>query len=238
MAGPLDGISAAGRIQSGADIPIVYLTCYSQDLQFQQAKITAPYGYLVKPVGERELATSLEMALYRHALDRRLRESEENFRHSLDESPLGVRIVTAKGETIYTNRALLDFYGYKSIAELNLTPLKKRYTPKSYNEYKTRKKTRSKGRMGPSEYEVSIIRKNGEIRHLQVFRKAVLWNGEKRFQALYLDISESKHWLETARRFEKTILGRKNAFKPAKFFRGRVDRASDPLARGTRGFVP
>ncbi len=63
--------------------------------------------------------------------------------------------------------------------------------------------------MGPSEYEVSIIRKNGEIRHLQVFRKAVLWNGEKRFQALYLDISESKHWLETARRFEKTILGQK-----------------------------
>ena len=50
-----------------------------------------------------------------------LRASEDNFRRSLDESPLGVRIVTTKGETLYANRAILDFYGYDSIEELKTT---------------------------------------------------------------------------------------------------------------------
>jgi signal transduction histidine kinase len=85
LAGEMDGITAAGRIQSAADIPIVYLTGYSQDLLLQQAKVTAPYGYLVKPVSERELAATLEMALYRHTLDRRLRESEEEIRRKAKE---------------------------------------------------------------------------------------------------------------------------------------------------------
>jgi len=85
LAGAMDGITAAGRIQSTADIPIVYLTGYSQDLLLQQAKVTAPYGYLVKPVSERELAATLEMGLYRHTLDRRLRESEEEIRRKAKE---------------------------------------------------------------------------------------------------------------------------------------------------------
>jgi len=85
LAGAMDGITAAGRIQSAADIPIVYLTGYSQDLLLQQAKVTAPYGYLVKPVGERDLAATLEMALYRHTLDRQLRESEKEVRRKAKE---------------------------------------------------------------------------------------------------------------------------------------------------------
>ncbi|MCX6553674.1 MAG: ATP-binding protein, partial [Candidatus Aminicenantes bacterium] len=136
-------------------------------------------------------------------------KTEENFRRSMDESPLGVRIVTAAGETIYANRVLLDFYGYKSVAELNQIPLRERYTTKSYGEYKKRRKIRESGKFGPSEYEISIVRKNGEVRDLQVYRKAILWNGEKQFQALYRDISESKHWLEKFKEFEKTIQGQK-----------------------------
>jgi len=85
LAGAINGIIAAGRIQSVADIPIVYLTGYSQDLLLQQAKVTAPYGFLVKPVGERELAATLEMALYRHTIDRRLKESEEEIRQKAKE---------------------------------------------------------------------------------------------------------------------------------------------------------
>ena len=76
----------------------------------------------------------------RKQMENALRKSEENFRHSLDDSPLGVRISTIEGETIYANRAVLDIYGYDSIEELNKTPLKKRYTPESYAEFQTRKK--------------------------------------------------------------------------------------------------
>jgi len=64
----------------------------------------------------------------RKQLEEDLRLSEENFRRSLENSPLGVRIVTIEGETIYANREILDIYGYDSIEELKRTPLKNRYT--------------------------------------------------------------------------------------------------------------
>jgi PAS domain S-box-containing protein len=121
-----------------------------------------------------------------------LRKSEENFRRSLDDSPLGVRIVTMEGETIYANRAILDIYGYDSIEELKTTPLKERYTPGSYAAFQTRKEKRLLREYDPFEYEVSIVRKNGEVRDLQVFRKEILWNGERQFQTIYQDITERK----------------------------------------------
>jgi PAS domain S-box-containing protein len=121
-----------------------------------------------------------------------LRKSEENFRHSLEDSPLGICVVTAKGETIYANKVILDIYGCANIEEMNKIPLKERYTPQSYAELQIRKKTREDGDSGPSEYEINIVRKNGEIRHLQVLRKDVLWNGIKKFQVIYQDITDRK----------------------------------------------
>ncbi|MEK7374962.1 MAG: PAS domain S-box protein, partial [Thermodesulfobacteriota bacterium] len=131
-----------------------------------------------------------------------LRRSEENFQRSLDDSPLGVRIVTSDGETIYANRAILDIYGYESIDELKTTPLRKRYTPESFAEFQIRWEKRKRGDYGPSEYEISIVRKDGEVRRLQVFRKEILWNGESQFQVIYDDITARKRAEEALRASE------------------------------------
>jgi PAS domain S-box-containing protein len=121
-----------------------------------------------------------------------LRQAEENFRRSMDESPLGIRIVSAKGETLYANQAILDLYGYKDIEELRSTPVKNRYTPESYAEYQSRKKKRMNGEDYSPEYEINILRKTGEIRCLRIFRKEVIWNGQTQFQAICQDITEQK----------------------------------------------
>ena len=121
-----------------------------------------------------------------------MKKSEENFRRSLDDSPLGVRIVSAEGETIYVNKAALDIYGYDRIEEMKRIPVKERYTPQSYAEYKIRKKKREQGELAPSEYEISVVRKNGEVRHLRAFRKEILWNGVKKAQIIYQDITAHK----------------------------------------------
>ena len=121
-----------------------------------------------------------------------LRRAEDNFRRTLDDSPFGVRIVTAEGETIYANRAILDIYGYDSIEEIRTTPIKNRYTPESYAEFQIRYDKRRQGEESPSEYEISIVKKNGEVRRLQVFRKEVLWNDERQYQVLYRDITDHK----------------------------------------------
>ena len=75
LAGELNGIDTAEIVRSFSDVPVVFLTGYSQEHRIQQAKFTAPAAYLIKPVQAPELHANIEMALYRHALDRRLKES-------------------------------------------------------------------------------------------------------------------------------------------------------------------
>ena len=123
--------------------------------------------------------------------DEMLKKSEENFRHSLDNSPLGIRIVSAEGKTLYANQEVLKIYGFDSVEEFSNIPHKKRYTPECYAEHIKREERRRRGEIIPY-YQLSIIRKDGEVRYLEVFRKQVLWNGEVLFQALYSDITERK----------------------------------------------
>ena len=156
---------------------------------------------LIRRKGKWQLMESTEHKQARESLLR----AEENFRRSLDDSPLGIRIVSADGKTLYANRAMMDIYGYDSIEELLATPIKKRYAPKSYAEHQIRKTKRQRGEYVPSEYEISIVRKNGEICHLEVFRKEVLWNSETQYQVLYHDITERKRAEETLKKNIKLL---------------------------------
>ena len=76
LKGDMDGIVAAEQIRDRFNIPIVYLTAYTDSDTVQRAKITEPFGYITKPFEERELHTNIEMALYKHKMDKALRESE------------------------------------------------------------------------------------------------------------------------------------------------------------------
>jgi len=130
---------------------------------------------------------------------------KDNFRHSLDDSPLGVRIATIEGNTLYANNTLLNFYGYDSLGELQKTPLKNRYTPESYVQAQKRKRQREHGDLSATGYEISIVRKDGEIRHLQVFRKEVLWDGVRQFQVICNDITGRKQAEEEIIKSKKLV---------------------------------
>jgi PAS domain S-box-containing protein len=165
----------------------------------------------------------------RKQIEESLQKSEENFRHSLDDSPLGVRISTVEGETIYANKAVLDMYGYDSIEELKKIPIQDRYTPESYTQFLIRKQKRLLGELGPSEYEISIVRKNGEIRHLHVFRKEIFWSGKKQSQVIYEDISLRRQAEEKI----TTILGNlRKSIRTTIQVLGTASEARDPYTAG------
>ncbi|MDG4597072.1 MAG: response regulator [Candidatus Contendobacter sp.] len=76
LEGDMDGITAATQIQECLDVPVVYLTAYSDDHTLARAKVTGPFAYLIKPFEEADLRSTLEMALYRHGMERKLKESK------------------------------------------------------------------------------------------------------------------------------------------------------------------
>ena len=142
--------------------------------------------------GRKYLIESFVDITERKKAEEGLRVSEENFRRSLEESPLGVRVVSAEGETLYVNRTTLDIFGCDSIEEWQTTPTVKRYTEQSYAEFKVRRKKRRLDKDASPEYEIDIVRKDGEVRHLYVWRTRVLWNGKEHYQLRYSDITDSK----------------------------------------------
>ncbi|MFN2168660.1 MAG: ATP-binding protein, partial [Anaerolineae bacterium] len=77
LKGPMDGVEAAAEIRGRFDIPVVYLTAYADANTLQRAKVTEPYGYILKPFEERELHTAIEIGLYKHRMERQLRASEQ-----------------------------------------------------------------------------------------------------------------------------------------------------------------
>jgi two-component system cell cycle sensor histidine kinase/response regulator CckA len=76
LRGKIDGVEAADQIRRLYEVPVVYVTAHSDEHTLQRAKITEPFGYVLKPFEERELHTTMEMALYKSSTDRRLRDNE------------------------------------------------------------------------------------------------------------------------------------------------------------------
>lgn len=83
--GKMDGIEAAGRIHSGSNIPVVYLTAHSDDRMLKRIKATEPFGYIIKPFDDRELRIVVEIAFYKHEMQQRLKEYGEELERKVRE---------------------------------------------------------------------------------------------------------------------------------------------------------
>lgn len=80
LSGPMNGIEAAEKIGPLYDIPVIFLTAFADAQIVERAKTTEPYGYILKPYDERELRTSIEIAIHKHSLNKKIKESEERYR--------------------------------------------------------------------------------------------------------------------------------------------------------------
>ena len=74
--GPMDGIETAEKIHQKRDIPLIYVTAYADEETLHRAKITEPYGYILKPIRKNELKIAVEIVLYKHRMEKQLRDIE------------------------------------------------------------------------------------------------------------------------------------------------------------------
>lgn len=90
LKGDIDGIETSRQILQKYNVPIIYLTAYSDKATLERAKFTAPYGYILKPVEERDLHFSIEISLTKFQMEKKLRESEKNLSITLQSIGDGV----------------------------------------------------------------------------------------------------------------------------------------------------
>jgi PAS domain S-box-containing protein len=123
LEGSMDGVEAAEKIRSDFNIPVVYLTAYIDDKTVQRAMITGPFGYILKPFEERELHIAVELALYKHNIEMKVKESEQLLSTILENIGDAVISIDVNGYITFMNRVAekLTCYGQKDVIGKDLT---------------------------------------------------------------------------------------------------------------------
>lgn len=113
LAGAMDGIEAARAIQKDSDIPVIYLTANADNATVERARDTMPYGYLNKPINDRDLLTNIDSAINKHRMERRLRESEEKYRNLVNNIQDVILSADENGIITYVSSRITDVAGYE-----------------------------------------------------------------------------------------------------------------------------
>lgn len=106
-----DGIETAGSILALHSVPVIYMTAHEDPEILQRAKVTEPFGYLIKPVEDRDLRSAIEMALYKHQVDHEVRRKERWFATTLGTIADGVLTVDRHGRITYINASAAHLTG-------------------------------------------------------------------------------------------------------------------------------
>ncbi len=122
LKGELSGIETAAAIRAEHDIPVIYITSYSDEKTLELAKATDPFGYIVKPFEDRELRIVIELAIHKHTMGRRLKENEQWFKTTLSSIGDGVITTDMQGCVTFMNPVAETLTGW-NIAEAKGLPI-------------------------------------------------------------------------------------------------------------------
>lgn len=113
LKGEIDGIEAARQIRTNFNIPVIYITAYSDEKTLLRAKITEPFGYIIKPFKERELQIAIEISLFKYDMEMKIKEKNEWFSVTLNSISDGVIATDSKGCVLFMNTIAQSMTGWK-----------------------------------------------------------------------------------------------------------------------------
>lgn len=119
LQGEITGVEAAEKMYTELNIPVVYLTAYADSTTVQEAKKAEPFGYIIKPFEERELQTTIEIALYKYKMEKELKERERWLSTILKSIGDGVIATDQKGQITFMNPLAESLTGWKQKDALN-----------------------------------------------------------------------------------------------------------------------
>ncbi|PKL60199.1 MAG: hypothetical protein CVV33_03920 [Methanomicrobiales archaeon HGW-Methanomicrobiales-4] len=115
LKGGMDGIEAASRIRERNDRPVIFLTAHSDEVTLERAIAVSPSGYLIKPFKDRELYSSIELALHKHDIRGRFRPERivcGDIIPDIQNTPgIGVALISTRGSVIRVNPVLCELFG-------------------------------------------------------------------------------------------------------------------------------
>lgn len=114
LRGKLDGIEAAKIIKRTSNIPIIYVTAFSDEQTLLRSITTEPFGYIVKPFDKKELKTAVEMAMFKSQSEKRLRQSEIKFRTLIERMNEGIVQIDNGTVILFVNERFCRMVGYTS----------------------------------------------------------------------------------------------------------------------------
>ncbi|HIK05102.1 MAG TPA: response regulator [Trichormus sp. M33_DOE_039] len=112
LKGEMDGIDTASYIREHLDIPVIFLTAYGDDNTLQRAKITQPFGYIVKPFTSKDLRIAIEIGLLKHRLERDIRENRDQLATLLNSISDAVIATDEQGMITFMNPAAESLTGW------------------------------------------------------------------------------------------------------------------------------
>ena len=122
LAGDMDGIQTAEIVKERHEIPVLFLTAFSDEKTLERAKHVEPVGYILKPFKEKELYTSIDIALYKYNIDRKLKQQERWYSAMFDSIEDGIVATETDGRIRFVNPVAESIIG-RSEQELRNLPI-------------------------------------------------------------------------------------------------------------------
>lgn len=113
LKGEMDGIATASHIREQLDVPVIFLTAYGDNNTLERAKLTQPFGYIVKPFTTKDLKIAIEIGLLKHQLERELRQNRDQLATLLNSISDAVIATNEQGNVTFMNPAAEALTGWQ-----------------------------------------------------------------------------------------------------------------------------